>query len=45
MDGLRCYRVVLYVAGAVVDPPREPGDGDTLQSAHGRGQWETEQRG
>lgn len=42
----RCWNwAALYITGAVVDPPREPGDGDALQSAHGWGQWETEQRG
>lgn len=41
-----CWNCVAhYITGAVVDPPREPGDGDALQSAHGWGKWETEQRG
>lgn len=32
-------------AGVVVDPSREPGDSDALQSAHGRGKREAQQRG
>lgn len=30
--------------GVVMDPSREPGDGDALQSAHGWGKWEAQQR-
>lgn len=45
MEHLCWNCVALYITGAVVDPPREPGDGDALQSAHGWGQWEAEQRG
>lgn len=32
-------------SGAVMDPSREPGHGDTLQPADGRGEREAQQRG
>lgn len=31
--------------GVVMDPSREPGHGDALQSAYGWGKWEAQQRG
>lgn len=35
----------MLCVGAVMDPSGEPGHGDALQSAHGRGQREAQQRG